>query len=551
MTRTLLFHWRKLPVVLLSISVLSGCAEINQAFRYYYPPLNSFPVRNMTKPETKPAIPAVKPKKVSIQSHNFILNGKDSIIGDLATVSLREGDTLPDIARHFGVGFQHIAEANSGVDLWVPQQGVRVVLPLKFTLPDAKPIGVVINLAAMRLFYFKGEKQSAVSTWPIGIGRESRSTPLGIMAIARKMRRPTWYVPESIRRTHAEQGDPLPAAVPPGPDNPLGDFALYLSKPAYLIHGTNKPFSIGLRATNGCIRLYPEDIEHAYGEIPIGTPVNIVNQPYLLGWLNGVLYLEAHKPYEEVNAGAERKNLIEKLRRMDKESQHKIDWLKVEETLNDGHGIPVPIFKNTPRLEGLLAAAPHLERPARLFGQPEKVEPGKAGWFIRAEATDEYIARKLAAQLNHFGPRIPAHAIVTGQGHHVVGGPFAQEQAAHKARRTLSRDFDIKSDIVRLGRLDSGQPVQAGRDKPIVITEPVKPARVEPGKPSLTAEPVRPIEALKPAVSSETAKSTQAKTGKPVISTEPATPAKTVKPDSPFERKRIRIMLRLPKTDGP
>ncbi len=528
MTRALLFHACKWPFVVLLMSLQSGCAELNQFARYDYPPLDDFWGGNMTEPETKPAI---KPETVSVHVHNFLLNGKDSIVGRLATVSVREDDTLLDIARHFGVGFQHIAEANPGVDIWVPQQGVRVVLPLEFTLPNAKPTGVVINLAAMRLFYFKSGKPAVVSTWPIGIGREGRSTPSGIMTIIRKMRHPTWYVPESIRRTHAAWGDPLPAVVPPGPDNPLGDFALYLSKRSYLIHGTNKPFSIGLRASNGCIRLYPEDIDHAYKEIPIGTPVNVVNQPYLLGWLNGVLYLEAHEPYEDVNAEAERKNLTERIQRIAQETQYKIDWPKVEETLKKRRGIPVPIFEDTATLKDLLTAAPRLERPAHLFGQPEKAEPGKVGWFIRTEATDEYSAKKLAAQMNHFGPRIPAYAIATSRGYQVVGGPFAQEQAAHKAQLALREDFSTKSEIIKLAKTDQSASESAASDaKKADNQHQAKPARLDPSKPAKAG-------LGKPAVGTEPAKPVKRRPGKPSLGTKPAKVTKAVKPGGPFNRK--------------
>jgi L,D-transpeptidase ErfK/SrfK len=521
-----------LPVLLLLVGLLSGCAEMTRAIRYDEQPPIDFGGEVESEPPKGPQATA------TLQGHNFHLNGKDSLVGRLATVSLHEGDTLLDIARHFGLGYQHIIDANPGLDIWVPQQGLRAVLPLQFTLPNAKRVGVVINTATMRLFYFKGAKQTELSTWPIGIGREGRSTPLGLMAIGRKMQHPTWYVPESIRRTHAEQGDPLPTVVPPGPDNPLGDFALYLTKPSYLIHGTNKPFSIGLRASNGCIRLYPEDIEHAFKEIPINTPVVIVNQPYLLGWLDGVLYLEAHEPYEEVNADAEIKNLKQELERIGKETQHKIDWPKVEETLKKRRGIPVPIFEHTPSLNEMLAAAPAWERPAQLFGQPEQAGPGKAGWFIHTEATDEYRAKKLAAQMNHFGPRIPAYTLATSRGHHVIGGPFTQEQAARKAQLALREDFSTKSEIIKPDKnYTPPKPIPTVVAKKADQATPIKPVKLDPNKPA-TAEP---------------AKTTKPDTNKP-DKAEPKQALdwieqqKAKNPPKPVERKAPIITLKLPKT---
>jgi L,D-transpeptidase ErfK/SrfK len=386
----------------------------------------------------------------NVEAHSFHLDGQNNVIGRLASVPLQDGDTLLDLARHYGLGYQHIAEANPNLDPWVPQQDARAILPLQFILPDVKRSGVVINLASMRLFYYPDEKQAMLSTWPIGTGKEGRSTPVGAMAIARKTEHPTWYVPDSIRRSHEQQGDPLPAVVPPGPDNPLGDYALYLSKPSFLIHGTNKPFSIGLRASNGCIRLYPEDIALAFREIPPRTPVLVVNQPYLVGWLNGQLYLEAHRPYEELDAKQEKRKLLAELQRIAKNQPRKLDWPKIEETIEQARGIPTPIFEQTESLGQRLAAAVQLERPSQLVGQPNSSKPGTDGWLLRtAQTFDEYRARKLAAQLNHLGPRIPAITVAGNQGYHVIAGPFPQERVARKAQLILNTDFETKSELIK------------------------------------------------------------------------------------------------------
>ncbi|MCX7114227.1 MAG: L,D-transpeptidase family protein [Proteobacteria bacterium] len=387
---------------------------------------------------------------VNVEAHSFHLDGQNSVIGRLASVPLQDGDTLLDLARHFGLGYQHITEANPNLDPWVPQQDARAILPLQFILPDAKRSGAVINLASMRLFYYPDGKQAMLSTWPIGIGKEGRSTPVGSMAIERKTEHPTWYVPDSIRRSHAQQGDPLPTVVPPGPDNPLGEYALYLNKPSYLIHGTNKPFSIGLRASNGCIRLYPEDIALAFREIPPRTSVRVVNQPYLLGWLDGQLYLEAHQPYEELDAKQEKRQLLAELQRIAKSQPHKLDWPKIEETIKQALGIPMPIFEQTESLGHRLAAALQLERPSQLVGQPNPSGQVADGWLLRtAETFDEYRARKLTAQLNHLGPRIPAVTVVGNQGYHVIAGPFIQERVARKAQSILNADFETKSELIK------------------------------------------------------------------------------------------------------
>jgi len=420
---------RILFLILLS-GLLPGCALFNRGLERENPP-------RQTAGE-------------AVETHRFHLDGQDSVIGGLASVPVQDGDTLLDIARHFGLGYQHIVEANPGLDAWVPQPGARAILPLQFILPDAPRKGVVINLAAMRLYYFADEKPATLSTWPIGVGREGRSTPVGAMAVESKREHPTWYVPESIRRAHARQGDPLPAVVPPGPDNPLGEYALYLSKPSYLIHGTNKPFSIGLRASNGCIRLYPEDIALAFREIPPKTPVRVVNQPYLVGWLDGGLYLEAHRPFDELDGALEKKNLLAELRRIGKKQARKLDWPKVEETLKQALGIPTPIFEQSESLGGRLAAATPLERPARLAGWPDTAEPATGDWLLwTAETDDEHGARRLAAQLNHIVPKIPSKVVAKGRRYRLIAGPFAQEKSARKAKLILDVDFETKSELVK------------------------------------------------------------------------------------------------------
>lgn len=427
----------KIFLVPLIFALLPGCAELQSYFGFNQPPLRL---------EVEPI--------ATVEIHGFYLTGEDSVVGRLATVPVREGDTLLDLARHYGLGYQQITEANPDIDPWIPYPGQRVVLPLQFILPDAPRNGVVINLASMRLFYYAGDKRSPkLSTWPIGIGREGRSTPMGAMAVDRKKEHPAWYVPESIRRTHAEDGDPLPAVVPPGPDNPLGDYALYLSRPSYLIHGTNKPFSIGLRASNGCIRLYPEDISKAFQEIPVKTPVMVVNQPYLLGWLNHTLYLEVHKPFEEIDVRQAKANLTAKLKQIGKKDPHKLDWAKIEETLKQARGVPVPVFAGTASLKEQVADAAELQHPERLNGQPTEADLPRSGWLLRAaETTDPYWVRRLAAQLNHLGPRIPARMVTHNRRYRLVAGPFLEEKEASKAQAVIAESFNTQTERVKQAR---------------------------------------------------------------------------------------------------
>lgn len=237
------------------------------------------------------------------RAETFILPPPDvDIIGEIRIEYAQHEDTLLDIARRHSLGYEEIIHANPGVDRWLPGQGTPVVLPTRHILPDAPRQGLVLNVPEMRLYYYpkpKPGERPVVITHPVSIGRMDWKTPLGKTSIVAKQKDPAWYPPASIKAEHAAEGDILPDVVPGGPDNPLGRYALRLGIPGYLIHSTNKPYGIGMRVTHGCVRMYPEDIERLFPEVPVGTPVYIVNQPLKAGRLAGTLFLEFHPPLEE------------------------------------------------------------------------------------------------------------------------------------------------------------------------------------------------------------------------------------------------------------
>ena len=293
----------------------------------------------------------------------------DEVLGEVQIVFARHDNTLVDFARRYNLGFDELQQANSSVDAWLPGEGTPIYLPTMLVIPDAPREGLVLNLPSMRLLHFVPEAAAAeeplwsVTSHPIGIGREGWATPTGQTHVTSKALEPTWYPPASVRTEHAELGDPLPAVVPPGPDNPLGRHALGLALPGYLIHGTNKPPGVGMRVSHGCVRLYPEDIEALYGNVDLGTPVHIVDQPILAGWRNGMLYLEVHPPLSEDtrDLAAEANRVIEAALQRAGHVDAAVDADAVARIMAERGGIPLPILEGEPTPERFLASARVIE----------------------------------------------------------------------------------------------------------------------------------------------------------------------------------------------
>ena len=348
-----------IPLVLLL--GLGGCSLLNGAFKSASPP----PAPVASQPPPPPPLPAPQ------ASSKFELDDHQDVIGALQEVAAGKDDTLTDIARRFNLGYEELLRANPKVDPWLPGVGRTIVLPTRFVLPDAPREGVVVNIAAMRVFYFPprkpGQKQ-VVYTHPIGIGKVGWSTPEGTTRIVRKQKDPTWHPPVSVIKEHKENGDDLPSVVGPGPDNPLGNRAFYLTWAGYLIHGTNKPAGVGLRSSHGCIRLYPEDIEEFFEMIPVGTQVHVVNQPYVFGWDHGQLVMQSLGSLEDDRRDwkkAQQKLLAKSLspaqQKELKAHDATVDWDRVMQLAHEPDGLVVPVTQPVQDHDAVLASALKVE----------------------------------------------------------------------------------------------------------------------------------------------------------------------------------------------
>ena len=215
-----------------------------------------------------------------------------------------------------------------------------------------------------------------------------------------------------------------------------------------MVHATNKPASIGLRATKGCIRLYPENIKRLFDKTPVKTPVKIVNQPYLIGQRDGIVYIEAHKPFEETGT-TELKTAYAKLRNIEKTSEHALDWKKIKEAVAEARGIPVPISENSHGGAKDAAETIKLRHPDKLYGKPEIPELRTDAWYVlAANVRDRVDALRLAAIINHQGPQIPARVLSKGGRHRVLAGPFNNMDEAKNAAKRLKIDLEIDAILI-------------------------------------------------------------------------------------------------------
>jgi len=265
----------------------------------------------------------------------------ENVIGKAFYAKSQQEHTLLDIGRPNDLGLEEMALANPDVDPWLPKEGAVVSVPTLYVLPDAPRNGVVLNLSEKRMYYFPASNSGGggeVRTYPVSIGREGWDTPTGSFRVAEKKKDPEWRPPASIRAEHAAKGDILPEVVPAGPDNPLGQFALRLSaKGSYLIHGTNKPWGLGMEVSHGCIRMYPEDIEELFPIIPANAPVTIIKQPYKAGWRGDELYFEVHAGDAPADPGAA--NQVIK-RAVEGSKEAFVDWDLVQAALAENTGLP-------------------------------------------------------------------------------------------------------------------------------------------------------------------------------------------------------------------
>jgi L,D-transpeptidase ErfK/SrfK len=296
-------------------------------------------------------------------------NDDSTVVGKVRIVRPGKENTLLDIARRFDIGYHEITAANPTQDIWLPNPSIPLIIPSQFVLPPKPWKGIVINIPQRRLFYFPPpakNKPEQVWTFPVSIAREGWSTPLGDTQITGKHKDPGWFVPKSIQQEKLLEGEVnFPTYFPPGPENPMGMLAMQTGFEGIFIHGTNKPWGVGMRTSHGCFHLYPEDAATLFQDIRQGTPVRIMDQPFAVGVYQGQLAMASYPPVGEYNA---RQNPFTRailaitpwLYEKDETGQAKylVDWRQVQELTLKSQVLPTPINPDAMPIEEALSKMP-------------------------------------------------------------------------------------------------------------------------------------------------------------------------------------------------
>jgi L,D-transpeptidase ErfK/SrfK len=309
-----------------------------------------------------------------------------TVIGEDLHIQTHYSDTLVEIARRYGLGYEEIVRANPKVDPWLPGEGTAIVIPGRHILPPGPREGIVVNIPEHRIYYFpkprKGQTATVV-TYPVSIGKMDWQTPMGLTHVVSKEKNPTWNPPASVRAEHLANNDPLPAGViKSGPDNPLGLFAMRLAiHPGdYLIHGTNNPLAVGMAVTHGCIRMYPEDVAAIFPTVPVGTKVYLINVPLKVAFVDGDLLLEAHPPVDAQGQSIDPvlSKFEDLLNQALGNTTTAVNWDIAIDTLKKADGIPVLVGVQAdlePPPAPALGSAPAPTNPAPSSAPPAGLAP--------------------------------------------------------------------------------------------------------------------------------------------------------------------------------
>lgn len=304
----------------------------------------------------------------SAELFNLPVDGS-TVVGHIRVVVAGTDNTLLDIARRSDVGYHEITGANPEVDVWTPNAYDKIVIPSQYILPPKPWRGVVINVSQRRLFYFlpvEKDKPAQVVTFPISIAREGWSTPLGETKIIGKYKDPGWFMPKSIQAERRQEGETdFPTYFPPGPDNPMGMLAIQLGFSGIFIHGTNRPWGVGMRTSHGCLHLYPEDAAMVFPLISAGIPARVIDEPVMVGIRAGQLVVASYEPVMEYDTttNLSTRTMMALSPWLDEQinttgHSYQVDWNRVQNITETVNVVPLSIAPGGATYKELIAGIP-------------------------------------------------------------------------------------------------------------------------------------------------------------------------------------------------
>jgi len=256
-----------------------------------------------------------------------------TLIGRFRMHTVEQGETLLDIARKYDLGISELTAFYPEMDPWLLEAGSQMQIPALWILPPSKRRGIVINVPEMRLYHFH-PKKGTVSTYPVTVGEEETPTPLGTFRIVDREIDPEWNIPPKLQQKYSKK------IMQAGDDNPIGKYWLGLSQRGYGIHGTDNAWSVGRILSNGCIRLYPEDIERLFPDVPKGTVVEIIYEPVKFGFRERVIFVEIHEdPYGLIEDLEQHTRSVAKKMAV----EDSVDWEKIYLAMDLKNGVPAPV----------------------------------------------------------------------------------------------------------------------------------------------------------------------------------------------------------------
>lgn len=306
------------------------------------PPSAAAPAPGPQQPATPPALAATATDPEPIIS--------DKLTGTAGQYRVAKGETLRIVAAKLGVNRRHLATANGIKTTSKLKEGQLLYYNNRRIIPEHRAKdGVIVNIPDRMLYYF--QKGKLVFSTAVALGTPNKTelfdwqTPTGKFKITAKEKDPTWTVPPSIQEEMRLEGKEVITSIPPGPENPLGKYAIKTTLPGILIHSTTKPWSIYTYASHGCIRVYPERMEELFKLIRVNTTGEIIYRPVKLATTEtGRIFLEVHGDIYSKTTGIDReaRDLIRSLGLSDK-----VDWNKTKRVISQKAGIAEEITRTT------------------------------------------------------------------------------------------------------------------------------------------------------------------------------------------------------------